>query len=49
MLDQNAQEVVFFSGRVLFLLMKQRCASPATELLEFFEEMERNFLKKNTQ
>ena len=26
--------------------MKQWCASPATELLEFFEEMERDFLKK---
>ena len=35
------------SGRVLFLLMKQECASQATELLEFFEEMERNLWKKN--
>ena len=26
--------------------MKQGCASPTTELLEFFEEMERDFLKK---
>ena len=36
----------FFSGRMLFLLMKQKCASPATELLEFFAEKERDFLKK---
>ena len=26
--------------------MKQGCASPATESLEFFEEMERDYLKK---
>ena len=26
--------------------MKQGCACPATELLEIFEEMERDFLKK---
>ena len=31
----------FLSGRMLFLVMKQGYASPATELLEFFEEMER--------
>ena len=30
-----------------FLLTKQGCASPATDLLEFFEEMEKDFLKKN--
>ena len=36
----------FLFGRMLFLLMKQECASPATEMLEFFEEMERDFLKK---
>ena len=30
-----------------FLLMKQGCTSRAMELLEFFEEMERDFLKKN--
>ena len=41
------------SCRMLFLLMKQACdgivrsLSPATELLAFFEEMEREFLKKN--
>ena len=35
----------FFSDRTLFLLMKQGGASPATELLEFFED----FLKKNTK
>ena len=29
--------------------MKQGCASPATESLEFFEEMEPDFLKKNTK
>ena len=34
------------SGRRWFLLVKQWCASPATELIEFFEEMERDFLKK---
>ena len=34
------------SGGMWFLLMKQGCASPATELLEFFEEMERDFLKR---
>ena len=27
--------------------MKHGCASPATELLEVFEEMEQDFLKKN--
>ena len=32
-----------------FLLMKQGCASPATESLEFFEEMERDFSKKSTK
>ena len=31
---------------MLFLLMNKGCASPATELLEFFEEMEQDFLKK---
>ena len=28
------------------LLKKQGCASPATELVEFCEEMERDFFKK---
>ena len=37
------------SGRMWFLLMKQGCASPATESVEFFEEMERDFLKKHTK
>ena len=37
------------SGRVLFLLTKQGCASPTKELLEFFDEMEWDFLKKNTK
>ena len=37
----------FLSGRMLFLLSKQGWASPATELSEFFEEMVRDFLKKN--
>ena len=35
------------SDRMPFLLMKQVCPSPATALLEFFEEIERDFLKKN--
>ena len=34
------------SGTMWFLLMKQGRASPVTESLEFFEEMERDFLKK---
>ena len=34
------------SDRKLFLLMKNGCASLATESLEFFEEMERDFMKK---
>ena len=37
----------YSSGRILFLLIKQGRTSPATESLEFFEEMERDFLKKN--
>ena len=31
---------------MLFLLMKQGYASPATELLEFFEERQRDLKKK---
>ena len=36
-------------NRMLFLIMKRGCASPVTELLEFFEKMEQNLLKKKTQ
>ena len=31
---------------MLFSPMKQNCASTATELIEFFEEMEQDILKK---
>ena len=46
MVFQYAQEIFFLSGRIMILLMKQRCAS--MELLEFFEEIEQDISKKNT-
>ena len=50
MVYQYAQEAVLFLAECGFAetrVMKQGCASPATELLEFFEEIERDFLKKH--
>ena len=47
MVYQCAHDAFFLSGGILFLPMKQECASPpATELLEFFEKMELDFLNK---
>ena len=34
----------FLAGRMLFLLVNKRCAYPGTELFEFFEEMQQDFL-----
>ena len=47
MVHQYAKEAVLLMAECCFLLMKQSCESTATELLEFFEEMEQDFLKKH--
>ena len=49
MVYQYAKEAVLFLAKCCSLLMKQSGASPATELLQSFEEMEQDFLEKNTK
>ena len=46
MVYHYAKEAFFFQAECC-LLMKLECASPATELFEFFKEMEWDFLKKH--
>ena len=42
-------EAFFFLAKLWFSLMKQKSVSPAPELLEFFDEILRDFLKKKSQ
>ena len=46
MVYQYVQEDFIILAECCFLLMKKGCESPPTELVEFFEEMEQDFLKK---